>query len=309
MNVLSQDTARQFLANATPKILYDLFMRGIELQQLEADHNLLSENIDLTNITLAARAHSLDKLHEQEAEAAKRYDETHRARAAHDELDAMKDKMAWVQVRDVEQIRDQIAAKVSAETQNVETLMQNLATNTRKETDIRAEIDVAEEQLKTMRAKERDPIADRLKESQIALDENKVELQRFQTDIRECHTQIKRQDYTIESTRKSIATEQAALEANEAGIARQNLLDRKVELDDTLGKIRDEMEDLNAQYSDINQSISTKQDQVQEASRNSTAAQRSVDQQVRTAYMMRCLITIAARNLGKFEKCLQKQFG
>lgn len=90
MNVLSQDTARQFLANATPHVLYDLFMKGIELQQLEADHNLLHENIDSTRATLQARGRSLEKLREQEEEAAKMYAETHRAREAQDEFDIMK---------------------------------------------------------------------------------------------------------------------------------------------------------------------------------------------------------------------------
>lgn len=90
MNVLSQDTARQFLANATPKTLYDLFMKGIELQQLEADHQLLAENIESTEATLVARGRSLEKLREQAAEAEKIYAETHRAREAQDEFDVMK---------------------------------------------------------------------------------------------------------------------------------------------------------------------------------------------------------------------------
>lgn len=91
MNVLSQDTARQFLANATPRILYDLFMKGIELQQLEADHKLLEESIESTSATLVARGRSLEKLQEQEAEAAKMYAETHRAREAQNEFDVMKE--------------------------------------------------------------------------------------------------------------------------------------------------------------------------------------------------------------------------
>lgn len=91
MNILSQDTARQFLANATPRVLYDLFMKGIELQQLEADHKLLEESIQSTSATLVARGRSLEKLEEQEQEASKMYAETHRAREAQDEFDVMKE--------------------------------------------------------------------------------------------------------------------------------------------------------------------------------------------------------------------------
>lgn len=94
MNILSQDTARQFLANATPRVLYDLFMKGIELQQLEADHNLLEESIQSTSATLVARGRSLEKLEEQEREATKMYAETHRAREAQDEFDIMKEYVA-----------------------------------------------------------------------------------------------------------------------------------------------------------------------------------------------------------------------
>lgn len=102
MNVLSQDTARQFLANATPRVLYDLFMKGIELQQLEADHNLLSENIASTSATLVARGKSLEKLREQEEEAARIYAETHRAREAQNEFDLLKEYVIPIYVYDHE---------------------------------------------------------------------------------------------------------------------------------------------------------------------------------------------------------------
>ena len=46
MNVLSQDNAREFIGTASPHVKYKHFVKGVQLEQLDADYRLFEEKID-----------------------------------------------------------------------------------------------------------------------------------------------------------------------------------------------------------------------------------------------------------------------
>ena len=277
MNVLSQDTARQFLANATPKILYDCFMKGIELQQLETDHNLLSENIEATSHTLIARAKGLEQLKEQEAEAQKMYEETHRAREAQEELDLMKNQMAWIQVRDEERIRDEAEERLSREQENLVTLTTNLAESTESEREIREEMSNVQEKINLMTTAERDPIESRLEEAKRKQASITAGINIIQREIRECHDQIKSQDNTIAATQEAIEKERTALAENEAGVAKRRLEEQRDRLLTLKDQVAEETANIDLQYTDVQDQITSKESDLVAARSDKEASSRLVD--------------------------------
>ena len=52
MNVLTQDMARQFLSNSSPSDKYKFFIRGTQLEVLDADYKLMEEHLDSINAKL-----------------------------------------------------------------------------------------------------------------------------------------------------------------------------------------------------------------------------------------------------------------
>lgn len=186
-------------------------------------------------------------------------------------------KMAWIQVREVEKQRDELLFKVDREQKHLSTLNERLAEADSRMAEVRSAIVDVETDMNDLTTKERGPIEIRYKEQKALFDDGKSDLQRFQTDQRECHSHIKRQEKTIEETRKAIDREMAALAENEAGVQQQLLHKEKSDLDEKLGAVRDELADIEAQYNDNGVDINEKKQEVAMASQEIDALDRVID--------------------------------
>lgn len=94
---LSQDTARQFLSSASDKEKYGLFMKGIQLQQLQTGYELLRSKLQTASTMLALKERSLQELGETEESCRSRVDECEVQNTLRQQIADSSVEFAWVQ--------------------------------------------------------------------------------------------------------------------------------------------------------------------------------------------------------------------
>ncbi|KAL2312619.1 Smc5-6 complex SMC subunit Smc6 [Schizosaccharomyces pombe] len=102
MNILTQDTARQFLGNSSPKEKYQLFMKGIQLKQLEENYSLIEQSLINTKNVLGNKKTGVSYLAKKEEEYKLLWEQSRETENLHNLLEQKKGEMAWAQVVEVE---------------------------------------------------------------------------------------------------------------------------------------------------------------------------------------------------------------
>jgi chromosome segregation ATPase len=104
LNVLSQDNARAFLNQSTPADKYKFFLKGVQLEQLDHDYQLLEGTLHRTNETLISKKEDVDAL-QQRAKAARDKLESHeKNETIRGKQFLLQKQMTWVQVVDEENV-------------------------------------------------------------------------------------------------------------------------------------------------------------------------------------------------------------
>ncbi|KAI9878468.1 MAG: Structural maintenance of chromosomes protein 6 [Pleopsidium flavum] len=104
MNVLTQDMSRQFLNNSSPREKYKFFVKGVQLEQLDQDYQLLAELIDGIENKLHARSDDIDILKNRAEKAKTRLAMSDKQNSLRDKVRGLGRQMAWAQVEQQEQI-------------------------------------------------------------------------------------------------------------------------------------------------------------------------------------------------------------
>ncbi|KAI1318533.1 Structural maintenance of chromosomes protein 6 [Mortierella claussenii] len=102
MNVLSQDTARQFLQSSTGEEKYKFFSRGTQLTQLSIDYETIRECIDTMQSTLKSKTEVLPELYELAKAAQARFKDSQQAATLELKVEKLKNQVAWAQIEDLE---------------------------------------------------------------------------------------------------------------------------------------------------------------------------------------------------------------
>ncbi|TCD69031.1 Structural maintenance of chromosomes protein 6 [Steccherinum ochraceum] len=95
MNILTQDSARQFLSASAPADKYKFFLRGTQLSQLSEEYSLCLENITQMQKSLVHKGDAVPDLEDAVREAAAKYEEAKKARRQKDRLDELNKELAW----------------------------------------------------------------------------------------------------------------------------------------------------------------------------------------------------------------------
>lgn len=119
MNILTQDTARQFLPKSTPTQKYKFFLKGVQLEQLSNDYQLLyetTENLQRQLHTQEENVKVLEKVStekKQKAEAVKQHTQLK------NKSKELLNQNAWSQVQDQEKILQTLGEAVEEHDQGV----------------------------------------------------------------------------------------------------------------------------------------------------------------------------------------------
>lgn len=119
INVLNQDMARQFLSNSSPSDKYKFFIRGTQLEVLDADYKVVEENIDNIEAKLHNRTedNAVLKAKADAAEQKKRFLE--QAKSIRDKIEETRRMHAWAQVEEQERTLEAMAKELVKAGENV----------------------------------------------------------------------------------------------------------------------------------------------------------------------------------------------
>lgn len=107
MNVLSQDMARQFLSTSSPAEKYKLFVKGVQLEQLDQDYRLIEESVDQIEEKLKSKADDITLLENCRNAARKKLEMSGQQDSLRERLRNIRNQMAWAQVEDQENVSSQ----------------------------------------------------------------------------------------------------------------------------------------------------------------------------------------------------------
>ena len=102
INVLTQDMARQFLSNSTPIEKYKFFIRGTQLEVLDADYKLMEEHVDSIEAKLHSRGADIEELASREREAYRKKKQSEQTNSILEKIDFLQKQHAWAQVEEQE---------------------------------------------------------------------------------------------------------------------------------------------------------------------------------------------------------------
>jgi hypothetical protein len=105
MTVLTQDTARLFLGNSSPANKYQLFMKGVQLLQLDVDYNMIEGTASTMQQTLGSKAEALDELKVNDRQWRSQMQLFERSAEIEEEVRKLQNMYAWVQVKVAEQVK------------------------------------------------------------------------------------------------------------------------------------------------------------------------------------------------------------
>ncbi|THH16753.1 hypothetical protein EUX98_g9252 [Antrodiella citrinella] len=98
MNILTQDSARQFLSASAPTDKYKFFLRGTQLSQLSEEYSTCMENITQMQKVLLHKSEAIPDLEEALQEVTARFQEAVKAREQKHRADELKKELAWAYV-------------------------------------------------------------------------------------------------------------------------------------------------------------------------------------------------------------------
>ncbi|CAK4032301.1 Structural maintenance of chromosomes 6 [Lecanosticta acicola] len=104
INVLSQDNARQFLANSTAADKYKFFLRGTQLEALDNDYKIFEENLDGIKDKLSLRHDDVTVLKHKFEEAEKKKKQADNIEQVRTRMRQASNQSAWAQVEEQESI-------------------------------------------------------------------------------------------------------------------------------------------------------------------------------------------------------------
>jgi len=106
MTILTQDTARQFLGNSTAEDKYKLFMKGVQLSQLDADYNIVEEQISALSNTLETKEVALTELKALDDDWRTKVRLFERSAEIDNNVKQLTGQFVWSQVQEKEEVHE-----------------------------------------------------------------------------------------------------------------------------------------------------------------------------------------------------------
>jgi chromosome segregation ATPase len=120
INVLTQDMARQFLSNSTPEDKYKFFIKGTQLETLDADYKLMEEHLDGLEAKLRSRRSDIGDLKQKAEQAEKRKKRLDASTGIQQNISRTQWMHAWAQVEEQERMLETYERDVLLQQQQIE---------------------------------------------------------------------------------------------------------------------------------------------------------------------------------------------
>lgn len=220
--VLTQDLAREFLANSTAEQKYKFFIKGVQLEQLNQDYDLLSDSIDHVETVYESRQGDLGTIEKKVKDVERRHKMWKEQSKVHEKCNLLGAQMAWAQVEEEEQKLEEINQGVRDTESRIEALQSDAeqrgldfdravtARDTAKDTE-----DVEKQKL--------EPLQIELQAAKAKSDEANKDTTVAHTDQRDCRNKLKSLSASIAKTEEEIREEKQRLSDATGGSASERL--------------------------------------------------------------------------------------
>lgn len=270
MNVLSQDTARQFLQSSTPEEKYSFFMRGTQLTQLSTDYETVRECIETMQTTIQSKSDMLPELHELARAAQARFKDSQQAVALELKAEKLKQQMAWAQIEDLEKAVQEADSALDSRSAKIPAIEKKRVLEEQAVAKLDEKIIELE---RTMNERTNSAAPDQEKKRQLEheLRDLRNELKTVQDEERTVNDEIKSLKEMIRGYDQHIEQETRRLQANTQS--------RRTETEKKIEKLRSEIEELKRQLAEGREAHAMQQQKVDErrgrAEHTSNAVQKS----------------------------------
>ncbi|KAL2130186.1 hypothetical protein VTI74DRAFT_6798 [Chaetomium olivicolor] len=216
LNILSQDNARQFLNSSSKAQKYKFFIEGVQLQQLDNDYRLISENLEQMVAKVPDQEECVKHAKAVYEKAQRLREQLEGQRQLRLKLRTLRHQLAWSQVAAAERHlkrKEEEVAEVEiriAETEQ-EVVAKNQALELAEEKVTRAK-----EALDAVRQEE-DELQRRLETAEEAYKALKGEIEKLHVEEREAHQALKDRTDGIKEVEQKIAAEEERLEVANGG--------------------------------------------------------------------------------------------
>ncbi|TFK26865.1 P-loop containing nucleoside triphosphate hydrolase protein [Coprinopsis marcescibilis] len=253
LNVLTQDSARQFLSASAPGDKYKFFLLGTQLFQLSTEYDICLSNIQKTFQILAGKFSALPDLRAAYREAQRKLKEAEQAREQKRRVDELKKEMAWahVAVKKAE-LEDKWKEKARLEEKTMPKYREGLRMAEIAVEEASARIAALEQQVANLG--DIDSLTHQKSEIQNEIKENRAKLADFNSDIRKMNTTIKTLNGQIERTDAKIAEEEEKMQAQTQ--ARKDDLQQQIQTQqESLSSAEDLLTSIGQQKKELLQAI------------------------------------------------------
>lgn len=249
INVLTQDMARQFLSNSTAGDKYKFFIRGTQLEVLDADYKLMEEHLDSIEAKLHSRKQDMEVLKRKEEEAEKRKKRLERTGAIQDKIKRLQWMHAWAQVEEQER-----------ELEILEKRLEEVGKNLQEKTDAAEDVEGAYEgHNQSWEAAQRtladfreqvEPLRDHYQGEKEKFDANSKELKELLAQQRAIKEDVKKSKADVAKYETDIADEQQRL-AGAEGVEHLARLEKLEELKSAAEDVKREQMNHGTSFADI----------------------------------------------------------
>ncbi|KAF9110952.1 Structural maintenance of chromosomes protein 6 [Mortierella sp. AM989] len=257
MNVLSQDTARQFLQSSTAEEKYKFFSKGTQLTQLSTDYELIRECIATMQNTLKSKTELLPELYELAKAAQARFKDSQQAATLELKVENLKNQVAWSQIEDLEK-------DVQKTEKSLNTLMAKIPAIEKKraqEEQAILELDGKIQELEKIAAEHSDsnaPAYEKKRQLEQELRGKRGELKEVQEEEKTVNEEIKALREQVRTFDQKIDQETKKLE--------QNSKPRRAEIEDKIQRLNEDIDNGKRELAELRESHARFEQQVKENS-------------------------------------------
>ncbi len=112
LTILTQETARSFLASANPKQLYDFFIKGTEIERLSYDYTFTKDKVNEAKARLSQFTQSVPHLQESVSQIEKQFAEMEKMEGIQQAIQQIRKEMTWAMIQAKEDDYSKLQAKL-----------------------------------------------------------------------------------------------------------------------------------------------------------------------------------------------------
>jgi len=212
LNVLSQDSARQFLSSSTPRDKYKFFMKGTQLEQLDRDYRVMETYVDQIEVKIENRESDMAHLAKKKSEAEARKKLHDQSQSLRERIQHLQFMHAWAQVEEIEQNLVKAQDKLEEANNKVEEREQEFEAKSQiydqRNGDYEATVGVKEDLIREL-----GPIEERRTAVMEEFTHRKNQLMESNTERRKIQTDMKAYSDDVDKIKGQIEEEEARIEA------------------------------------------------------------------------------------------------